>query len=369
MTKFKLYLKIIALIVSATVGAGMFALPFSLKESGWLIGLLYLIVLSGIIIFAHSLYWRVLEKSGKGNQLLGLSKIHLGSWLHDAAFLAIIGGLLLSLVVYLILGARFFALIFPGLDPTYGILIFWLISSLPLLFGLNRLMTLELLGAIFLVAIIVFIFAGSDEPLKIFSIPTSNWGNAFLPFGAILFSLAGWTAVDPALEFKKNNSGVNLRPMLILTGGTIASAILYVLFVSGIFGSATIITQDAVSGLLGWQFWKIAMLAVLGLFAIWTSYLPISLEIKNSFIGLGWGRGVSIALVLFAPLVLIAVGLRSFLAAVDLAGGLFLSMQYLFIFLVARKALALIGIKKVLAELAVLIFVLAAIYQIYYFVQ
>src|SRR5258708_3740553 len=100
-------LKIAAIVAAATVGDGGFALPFVFYQAGWLVGVAYLVVLSAFVITAHVVYLKTLEKVGEKERLLGLSKIYLGSGGFWIGFFAIVLGLLLTLVAYLILGTQF----------------------------------------------------------------------------------------------------------------------------------------------------------------------------------------------------------------------------------------------------------------------
>ena len=51
------------LVAAATIGAGMFSLPYVFHEAGWLLGIFYTAVLSAAVIIAHLLYLRVLEET------------------------------------------------------------------------------------------------------------------------------------------------------------------------------------------------------------------------------------------------------------------------------------------------------------------
>src|SRR3989344_5179515 len=117
-----------AIMTATTVGAGIFSLPFIFKEAGLLVGAFYLIVLSLIVISIHILYWVILKKTGGKMRLLGLARAHLGDIGYLISFAAIIIGLLLTLVVYLILGGRFLSLIFPNIPYAPAVIIFWLLG-------------------------------------------------------------------------------------------------------------------------------------------------------------------------------------------------------------------------------------------------
>lgn len=357
----------IGVVVATTVGAGMFALPYVFKEVGWQVGALSLLLTGCLITCAHHLYWRTLGEVGERKRLLGLAKLHFGKAGFYPAFFVLGGGLLFALVVYLILGGEFLAIIFPSLSRPAGVLVFWIAASLPLLFGLRRLTALELVGALAMAGIIVWVFVQGWPP--------HFWGNngggpsSFLfAFGPILFALAGWTAVEPVYDAGKDGGG-RASPLLIFAGGTLVSAALYLLFVSGVFGLTSNVTTDGLSGLSGRGAGFLAALGTLGLFAIWTSYVPISLEIKNALEkDLKWRPGPVLAAIFLIPPLLIVAGVRSFFDAVSVAGGVFLGLQYVLIVLVGIRVLRARGWSALLYALLGGAFLLGAVYELYYFV-
>ena len=361
-------LKIPAIVAAATVGDGVFALPFIFLSAGWLLSVIYLAILAVFVITAHVVYLKTLEKVGEKKRLLGLARTYLGRSGFWTGFLAIVIGLLLTLVAYLILGVKFIGLALPGVSAQAAFIVFWLLISWPVFLDDGHVVDLELLGISCTSAIIFIIFFSAFPQITFAGVPAVNWNNLFLPFGAILFSLAGWTSIEPAYESRKRE-GRWPEPWRALAGGTLFAALLYIMFAAGIIGSAPNITADTASGLFAWPFWKRELLAILGLVAVSTVYLPISREIKNSLEkDLRWNKIVARLLIVFAPPFLIWLGLDNFLVVVGLVGGIFLSLQYLLIISVGRHALKLSAVKKFFLDLVVFVFVLAAIYSGYSFV-
>ncbi len=355
-------------VVAATIGAGIFALPYVFIKAGLWTGIFYLIIMSAVIIFAHILYWRTLESAGGERRLLGFAKNYLGTSWFSVGFVAVVAGLILALVIYIILGGRFLRIFIPSLSEQIAAILFWLASVLPLLFKEKKIVFLETLGALCIAVAIFYIFSGGGWR----GFPNAlAWdiNDLFLPFGVILFSLAGWTAIEPLYVSSQRggSSGPYWKQSLAL--GTIASAALYLVFVFGVLGTAPWVAPDTISGFLGVPGWQKFVLAVLGLFAIWTSYEPIALEIKHALQNdLKWKRVPALVFVAFAPLILVFAGLDDFLKVVGLAGGVFLSLQYLLILLVARRVLRLPGFQNSALSVASLVFILGAIYEVYYFV-
>lgn len=359
-------------VVAATLGAGIFALPYVFATAGWLTGIFYLLVLSIFIITAHSVYLGVLEKLGEKHRLLGLAHSYLGKFGYTLGLFSILGGLLLTLVVYLTLGGQFVGLLIPGISPLLAAIPFWLVCSLRFFVGARRNTALEISGVVLVSAIVVFIFFEAQPQGVLSSIKLFDLQNLFLPFGVILFALAGWTAVEPVYELE-SGSRPDFAPKhqayFALGAGTLAVALLYAMFVLGILASAPLITSDTLSGLLGWPRFEFSLLAVLGIFAMWVSYFLIGLEIKNSLESdLRINRFLSVSIVLFLPLILLAMGANNFLKIIGLVGGVFLSLQYLLIIFVGKKILNPTGIKKFFLNFISLVFILAAVYEIYYFI-
>jgi amino acid permease len=350
-------------LAATTIGAGMFALPAVFLRAGWGMGMLYLIVLGVLMAASHLIYWKTLDVQGGSGGIVGLARRLYGPVGYGAAFLAVVGGLLLALVVYLILGVEFIRLIVPNADYLPMLLFFWVVSSLPLLGSARRLYRVELIGAAFLGAIIVLIFFTAEWTRGFGQAPVFDDRFGFLPFGPVLFSLAAWTAVGPMREQERLSGEKSVASPAILWG-TAVSAALYALFVLGIFGSAAAITEDTISGLSNLPPAKLALLGALGVFALWTSYLPISAEIRNALErDVGLGSAAARALVIALPLALLFFGLSSFLNAVALAGGVFVSLQYLFILALGRRTLPFGLGSRLLLDFLTLVFLLAVVYE------
>ncbi|MBI4094748.1 MAG: hypothetical protein HY435_00960 [Candidatus Liptonbacteria bacterium] len=360
------FLRSAGLMAATTLGAGMFALPFVTREAGWGLSLAYLAALSIAVLFAHDLFAKTLEKLTSRHQLLGLTKRYLGAAAFRAAFFVILGGLVLALVIYLILAGPFIEAIFPGMGRA-GTVLFWFASSLPIFLELRRLVGAELLGGALMILIIFIIFLSGRASGGLEGISFVRLDQFFLPFGPIIFSLAGWTAIEPILESQKR-AGTAARVGAAL--GTALVSVLYILFVVGIFNSSADIVPDTLSGLSAWPYWKTSLLAWLGLFALLTSYVPIGLEVRNSLVrDLDWPKASAAALVLFLPPLLYFLGLQNFLAVLGLAGGVFLSLQYVFIVLVSKKALALTPWERLLSAALIGLFFAAAAYEVFYFIR
>jgi amino acid permease len=362
----KIFFAQTAVVVATTVGAGMFALPYVFSVSGWLPGVFYLVAFTIILSFVHAVYFLVLRRVKERKRLAALVSEALGPARGVLAFIAVVGGQLLSLLVYLILGETFLRLFLPELGGAGGVALFWVIASLPLFLGLRRFAWAEGVGALAMGGLIVAFLASSDIGGGLARIPVLDEAHLLFPFGVILFSLAGWTAVEPVYELNGRVGERSTRQSLVaLAVGTGISAILYVLFVLGALGSPVPITEDTVSGFSA-PLWR-ALLGILGLFAIWTSYVPVGREAAHTLMDKGWKESIALAFVTLAPLALFAAGFSDFVRMAGFAGGVFLALEYLCIVAVGQWFLRPQGTTKALFWILYVILLAAVVYELFYF--
>ncbi len=353
-------------LVATTIGAGIFALPYVFLKAGWFLGLFYLVALSAILYEIHALFARAsLEGRGRSG-LTGLLAKHFGRTAAGLGSVAIAGGLLLALVVYLILSSGFVELLgFQG--GSTGVLVFWLAATLPIALNPRRFAWAEAIGAIAIAALIGIVFLNATS-LSFGAAPLADWSNALLPFGPVLFALTGWTAIEPMRDYHEKTKSVK-RFLPALRSGTAGIAVLYLMFAMGILGSGLPIAPNTVSGLAGWPDGLRFVFGILGLIALWTSYVPIGREIKNALaVDLAWPSYAASTIVFLTPPLLFSLGLTSFLAVVGLAGGIFLSVQYLLIALVCREASRPNPNERIFLNFATALFLLAAVYEVYHFI-
>lgn len=360
--------KIIIIVAAATIGSGVFALPYIIQTAGWLLSIGYFVAITAIVSLAHLFYLRTLEAVDEKKRLLGLVREYFGPTGFWIGFLAIVIGLLLSFIAYLVLGTRFIQIIIPGIPHLTALIIFWLILSILIFKSEGRVTGFEAVGVTLISCAILFIFI-LGRPFSAFAnTPAVDPGNILLPFGAVLFSLAGWTSVEQVYEIKKRADGkFNTLNLFII--GTALAGILYWLFALGVLGVVPQAAVDTISGTTGWLFWKRDILALIGLLAMGVVSIPLAREIRGALEkDLGWNSIVSRATISGLPLIIVLSGFNNFLIIVSLAGGVFISTQYLFIIGVGRRTLKLSKREKTLLDILAAIFVCAAVYEIIAFI-
>jgi hypothetical protein len=309
--------------------------------------------------------------------LLGLARKYFGATGFWIGFVAIVVGLLLGFVAYLVLGAQFLRILFPSLSSGFALAIFWALLACLVWGSEGRIAWFEGMGIALVSFAILFIFFSGYPGAFFGSVPFAVPGGFLLPFGVVIFALAGWTSVEPVYELAyKNNDEGGGKKILALPGafalfafGTAFAGLLYWLFAAGVIGTVPSVATDTVSGIAAWPLWRKDILAVVGLLSVCVVAVPISREIRGAMEkDLGWNSIASRAAIIFLPLAAVLAGFNNFLAIVGIAGGVFISTQYLLIISVGRRTLALSAREKMLLDIVAIVFLCAAVYEIWHFV-
>jgi len=355
--------------VAATLGGGIFALPYVIFYAGWFAGIFYFLLFGFLIGTAHTVYFKTLKGEGEKQRLVGLLRRYFGKVGFFVGLGGIVMGLLLALLAFLILGGQFLSVLFPSVPAAVSSFVFWVVAVSPILFKKKGLASLELFGvAIFVLMVLVVAFIslayGGRNPSNIAG-SSNNW---FFAFGPVFFAMAGWTAVEPVYEFlKKDNFSVKEGWIFYLA--EVLVILIYVVFVGSVFRLTTAVTPNVVSGLALSNGFLAAFLAAMGCVALLVSYELISLEVLHAIkYDLNFGWISSLLVVVFTPFILLNLGLTNFLSILGVVGGVFIGTQYLAIIEVGRRALNFKGWKNFGLVLVSLIFLLGAVYEVYYFV-
>src|SRR6185437_3474586 len=149
---------IAAIVAAATIGEGVFALPYIIQQSGWLLSIAYFLALAALVSIAHVTYFRTLAHVKEKERLLGLARKYYGKTGFWVGFLAIVIGLLLGFVAYLQLGTQFLQILDPGIGAGTALFVFWAFLAC-LIWGCEgRVSGIEGLGVALVSCVILFIF-------------------------------------------------------------------------------------------------------------------------------------------------------------------------------------------------------------------
>ena len=324
-------------LFSGIVGAGVFALPAFLVRAGWLPFSLGLLAV-GILMYAlHGEYLR-LTVCYPDKSIGALANRFLGKAWGGAGALSVYGGLLLALLVYLILGGRFLGILFPSLPSAPLPILFWVLASLPLLLNMRHRMELRFVIAGLTIALIAFVVSDA-WPLqfaRMEAVGENPWG----VYAGILFAFGGWASAEQVGKYLRIKPGEEARGIRAILWGTFLIGLLYLLFAAAVASSGSLVTEDALSGLVALPSLMRKIFALLGICALWNSYGAVIrefIECTEEDTHIRHAYATSIAVI--APFALLFLGATSLTQAIEIGGGFFGSIQYLVIAMIALRAL------------------------------
>lgn len=331
------------------IGAGMFTLPRVFAEIGYVMGLLYFGLFAAVFSLVHLMYADIILRSGGKLQFAAYARRYLGNWSFGPVALISTIGFFLSLTIYLSLSSSFVGLIFP-VNIQFSILIFWALASFVIFFEVRKVAFLELLiiaGKIILIGILFYLgLQQSGTPLSHVTAMgnPSNWGLSLLilPFGPILFSLAGRAAITSFVSYFRAERIPTSFMKSAIVWGTIIPVFIYLLFIVGVAGLSGSISADSISGLVASahsSYAVLCMVGLLGVIALFGTYVLIGRAIQDSLVNdLYFPKWNAALLVVALPPMLYFVGLNNFFSLVSIVGGIFIACEALFIVLVWQGA-------------------------------
>jgi len=315
------------LLSSVIIGAGIFALPFVFNEAGFLVGLFYLALFTVVFVIVHKMYAEVIENTKGKHRFVGYAKIYFKKWGFLTTTVTTAIGFTLTLVVYIALAGDFIRLVAPTLGEI-GPYVFWAVTSLAVILSLRRLANLEF-GITLAMGLIVatLFFAGVFYGDR--NIPPVNLSNLFAPYGVILFALSGRAAISAIHDYYDRNKISKAKLKKSISLGTIIPAIVYVLFVVAVlFLSGESVSEEALSRLTNIPYALLFLLGSLGIFALWTSYFFLAVEVRDIFrYDFKLNRTLALFAVVAIPIWLYAAGIRNFIGLVGVVGGVFLAID------------------------------------------
>lgn len=330
-----------SLLSGTIIGAGMFSLPFVVRTVGLGVGSLYLLAFAGLYVAIHRMYAGLLETRADGAQFTDLAEAYLPRRAAPVAGWLILIELILVLAVYIILAPSFIELFLPGAG-ILGAAVFWAIGSVAMYLRTSWLGWAEAAGVAAILAIAFAVLAaGGLRPLAMPVIDLLSPSAALLPFGPLLFAFAGRPAIGKVIELARaaRAGGAPFPVGRVIAWGTAFPALVYAAFVYGVLRLAPGAGPDAVTSIAHVAPWLPATLAVLGLITLWTSYVVISVNVKELLEReFRWGKALAAGIAVAAPLALYLIGLREFLPAVSFAGGVLLAIEGIFIVFMWRRA-------------------------------
>lgn len=248
--KNNVYVKSTAAVVAATIGAGIFGVPFVIAQAGALIGLAWIAVIALIVIGENILLADIALAQPDDLRFIGMARNILSK--PGAAFVQLLTMIsyLGALIAYLILGGKFLQSLLSLFIPVpqlVATLIYFAISSLIIYFGFSFIEKLDRWTVGIIVCLVILIAIIAAPHLSLANFTTIDLGKIFLPYGVILFALSSFNII-PSLEASLGDKKFLLKKSII-TGSLVAAALtaIFGLSVAGVSGLMT--SSDAITGL------------------------------------------------------------------------------------------------------------------------
>jgi len=327
----------VALIVSGTIGAGVLGLPFAIAKVGVFLGVLYIIAVGALMIGLNLLLGSIAVRTKQKMQLVGFAEKYLGKpWKYVMTFLLylMLWGVL---VIYIIGEGRVLAELFGGSEFFWST-IFFTFVALFIYIGINTIKVIELFLSMGVLAVVLILTIYSAPHMEVASLQHINFANLLLPYGILLFAFHGTTAVPEAHSILIKNK-TNFKKAIIISG--IISIIVYALFSAVVVGVTGQVTSEIATIALGSKLGvKIFLLGNLfAVLAMGTSCLMAGLALRDS---MSWdfkiSQGLATLLVCGVPFLIFVLGIRQFIAAMDIVGGVFMSFEMLLILAIYWRA-------------------------------
>jgi len=343
-----------ATLVGTIVGAGVLAIPYAVQKAGFLTGLLNLLILGAAVVFLYLYVGEVVLRTKGNYQLPGYAERYLGKTgkvlITFTTTFAIYG----ALTAYMIGVGRSLAAIFGmqnnitilgmaiSADLLFGLLFFAFASTIVYL-GLAFIRKSELLMSSIVIIIVILICAFLFLKIDVSNLASFNLSKLFIPYGVILFALAGAIAIPEMKEELVKNKKL-LRKAIIV--GTLIPIVLYTLFsfvTVGVCGSST---SEVATIYLGQRFGVIMKIFgnLFAIFAMSTSFLTLGLGLKEVYNydykikkSIAWSLACLIPLVLFL-LMFFFIREEIFYKTIGLTGGVAMTLEGVLLVIMFNRA-------------------------------
>ena len=275
----------VSTLIGFIIGAGILGIPYVVAKSGFIIGLIDIIII-GLAFLIINLYLGEVILRTKGlHQLTGYAEKYLGKIGKGFMIFSMVFGMYGALVAYILKEGEFlFAIlkdIFGGTPFIYSLLFFFFASYL-IFKDIKLVEKYETCLVSLLLIIIAVIFFISFKRIDYTNLQHFYPSRFFIPFGVILFAFFSTAALPELGEELKNNKKLMKKAIII---GSIIPIIIYIVFTLIIIGVTGINTTDgAIIGLgnvLGYN--ALLLGTIFGILTMATSFIAVGLALKEMY--------------------------------------------------------------------------------------
>lgn len=327
----------VALIVSGTIGAGILSLPYAITKVGIPLGVFYIIFIGLLMMGLNLLMGSIAVRTNKKMQLVGFAGEYLGNfgkWFTTFLTYFMMWGVLM---VYIIGEGKVLSNLLGGSEFFWST-VFFVVTTLLIYIGINTIKVVELFLSLGVLAIVLTLSAVSSVHVDIHNWQYMNFADLLFPYGVLLFAFHGTAAVPEAHSILANRDRDFKKAIII--AGLIVMAV-YLIFSIIVIGVTGLSTTEIATIALGQKVGsKVFLLGnIFAALAMGTSCLMSGLAMRDSIC---WDFkvpcGVSTLLVCGVPFLLFILGMRGFVQAIDIVGGVFISIEILLVLLIYWRA-------------------------------
>lgn len=315
------------MMIGAIVGVGVFGLPYAFAQSGFGVGFLWLVVVGVLLLFMQLMFGEVAIQTTGKMRLPGYVGHYIGKKWGYLALASMIFGIWGAMVAYMIVGGEFLHIL---LEPIFGGDV-WLysyiiagISGMMMYGGLKRASRIESVVVVTLLFLFALIILTSLPSVQLEHYFTMDLSNVFIPYGVILFSMAGVGIVPEIKDVLGPRHKQDMGKVIMIGMGVImAIYLLFAFAVVGVTGPETSQTAfEALSRIFGPTFTITTTL--LGSLTILSIFMVLGIQAMNTFkYDFSLSHNAAWMVVMTVPVTLFAVGLREFITIAGFIGGVF----------------------------------------------
>ena len=306
------------------IGVGMFAIPFSFAQAGFLLGAAELCILAIVITLVHVWYGDVVLATASHHRLPGYVRMYLGKKAATIASVSAFFGITGTLLAYILLGGIFLHGLLQSVvlasSPTLWSLVLAAAGAIITFFPLRKEAAingaLTVLLIVFISALIIVLLPHIQSGyIQEFHLP-----RAFIPYGILLFALSGGTVIPDVVSYLK---GTPRKTRKVIVIGSLIPAILYFFFGLAVVGvSGGNVSMEAIAGLKEMAGSQIIWLGnAIGFLAVITSYIVLNSSFQ-AFLRLdahvsrrlAWAGGS------FLPVFLFLLGFQNYISVISVVG-------------------------------------------------
>lgn len=308
------------------IGVGMFGIPFSFFQSGFLLGIAELLLLTAVVATLHSAYGDVVLATGGFHRLPGYARLYFGRPAGWLALASALFGIVGTLLVYLVVGAVFLNnLASPFLPESNEFLWAAIMAGLGILIirfptkkeaVINGVLTVCLIAFI---AVLVVVLLPRADPRNLGGI---RWSGAFVPYGVLLFSLAGGTVIPDVVAYLGKRPAASRRAIVV---GSVIPGLVYAFFAAAVLGVAGArVSREAIAGLVPLIGpWVSQWGNLIGFLAVFTSYIVLSASFEALLhLDLGVGRTAAWLIAGGIPFFAYLSGVTDFIRIIGFVGAI-----------------------------------------------